>query len=846
MKHILLSIILVFACIFSQAAIVNGRVVDEDGDPLAYAAVVIKGTSMGTTTNAQGYYTLTVTDGPCTLLAQHIGYRQESKAINPSDKQPLTVNFTLQIQGYQLKDVVVKSGGEDPAYRIIRNAIKRREFHLKQLQTFQTGIYLKGVFRNRKLPSKIFGVKIDSTEKKDMGLDTGGKGVLYLCEEVADYYTQGKQEKLIIKSVKESGNPNGVGLGSVPPVVNFYENIVKVLQVNDGAAQGFLSPIASTALSGYSYKLEGEFEEGGRTIYKIKVTPKRAFERCFTGEMYISDEDWAVHSVQLSLSTREGLDVLDTLTTIQQYIPIAKDLWVIKSQVIYPTISLFGFDISGNFVTVYNNQKVNEKIPDSVFNRRITVAYEKNANKTDSSFWQTARPVKLEMDEERNYVFQDSTQRIRKDPARADSLRRKANNRVSFGEIFLGGISFNGKGYKRSLSISGVLFDMNYNTVEGLNYSPKVTFTQRLDTASTLTIKSSLRYGFNNTHFNAKGNIVYTHKNVAWPSRNWSLHITGGKYIAQLNNTQPVDELINTYATLVQQDNYFKIYERWLGGLQYSGASGTGVYWSASALFEDRIPLFNTTNYSFVRNRDKEPFSPNLPSELSGNPMLRHKALTLRAQLRYRPGSTYTQYPNTKSMSPGNAPLFTVTYEKGVPGLWKSVTDFDKWQFSINDDISLNRLGVFEYNVSTGGFLNQKNVQIPDMKHLQGNQYTLAAPYLESFQAAPYYRFSSVPKWYGEAHLEYSLRGLLTNKIPLLRQEHIYLVLGTNTFYAGSNNYYTEAFVGVDNLGYKLFRFLRIDYVRGWDALKNSYSGLRLGLKGLGAATTRTKDTYSF
>lgn len=844
MKKALLTIFLVLSAISLFAAQINGRVVDEDGDPLAFAAIVIKGTSLGTTTNAQGYYTLSVAEGPCTLQAQHIGYRQESKAVNPSNAAALTINFTLQVQGYQLRDIVVKSGGEDPAYRIIRNAIKRREFHLKQLQSFQTGIYLKGVFRNRKVPDKIFGVKIDSAGKNEMGLDSGGKGVLYLCEEVADYYTQGNKEKILIRSVKESGNPNGVGLGSVPAVVNFYENIVKVLQVNE-SAQGFLSPIAATALNAYSYRLEGEFEENGKTIYKIKVTPKRAYERCFIGEIFIADEDWAVHSVQLSLSNKQGLDVLDTLNTIQQYIPIAKDVWVIKSQVIYPTLSIFGFDISGNFVTVYNNQKVNEPIPDSIFNKRITVVYDKNANKLDSGFWQGARPVKLELDEERNYVYQDSSQRVKRDPARIDSLRKRGN-KISIGELFIGGLSFNGKEYKRSLSLSGVLFDLNFNTVEGLNYSPKITFTQKLDTGSSLTIKSSLRYGFKNTHFNAKGNIIYNHKRSEWPSRNWSLNVSGGKYIAQLNNTQPVDELLNTYASLVQQDNYFKIYERWLAGIQFSGASGTGFYWSASALFEDRIPLANTTGFSLVSNKTAHPYTPNNPIEYTTNPMLRHKAFTLRAQLSYRPGATYTLYPNYKSMSPGEAPLFTVSYDKGIPGLWKSSTDFDKWQLSISDDMSLNRLGLLEYKLSGGGFLNKTNVQIPDQKHLQGNQYTLAAPYLESFQLAPYYRFSSTPDLYGELHVEYSLRGLLTNKIPLLRQAHIYLVVGNNTFYVNNNNYYTEAFVGVDNIGYKLFRFLRIDYVRGWDALRNQYSGLRIGLKGYGVTSSHSKDTYAF
>ncbi|MGC4059301.1 MAG: DUF5686 family protein [Chitinophagaceae bacterium] len=591
--------------------------------------------------------------------------------------------------------------------------------------------------------------------------------------------------------------------------------------------------------------MEGEFEENGHTIYKIKVNPKRAFERCFVGEIFISDEDWAVHSTRLLLTAKQGLDVLDTLITTQQYIPLDKDLWVIKSQVIYPTINFLGFDISGSFVTVYNDQKVNAKIPDSIFNKRITVSYTWDATKKDSSFWLSTRPMTLETDEERNYVFQDSTAKVRNDPARIDSLRKRGN-RVSVGDVFIGGITFNAKEYKRSFSVSPVIFDINFNTVEGLNYSPKLSFAQRIDSANSLLVRGKLRYGFANTLFNAKGNIIYTHKNLRWPARNWSLNLSGGRYISQLNNTQPVDELLNTYASLVQQDNYFKIYERWLAGVQFSGASGSGFYWLASALFEDRNPLSNTTNYSFVQKNNIGPYTSNVPAEFAADPMMRHRAVTFHAQLSYRPGATYTLYPTVKSMHSGNAPLFTVAYDKAVPNLFKSVTDFDKWRFSIEDDMALNRLGLLEYNISAGGFMSSKNVQIPDMKHLQGNQYTLAAPYLESFQVAPYYRFSSVPKLYGELHLEYSLRGLFTNKIPLLRQAHVYMVLGTNTFYVNDQNYFTEAFVGLDNIGYKVLRFLRIDYVRGWDALKNSYSGFRIGVKSYGSKSSQAKDANAF
>jgi len=139
-------------------------------------------------------------------------------------------------------------------------------------------------------------------------------------------------------------------------------------------------------------------------------------------------------------------------------------------------------------------------------------------------------------------------------------------------------------------------------------------------------------------------------------------------------------------------------------------------------------------------------------------------------------------------------------------------------------------LGNLSYNIIAGGFINTNYVSIPDLKHLAGNQVTLAAPYLQSFQLAPYYRYSNKESLYGELHLEYNMRGRLTNKIPLLRQLRWYLLAGTNTFYASETNYYTEAFIGIDNIGWKMWRFLRVDVVRSWDYMNRVQTGIRIGI----------------
>lgn len=829
--------LILLLCSFSSARAtqITGRVTDEDGDILGFASVLVKGTTLGTTANAEGYYNLNLPAGSYTLLAQHIGYKQGQIELKiTTDQKSLTQNFVLKIQGYELKDIVVKSSSEDPAYRIIRNAIKKRPVHLKKTQSFQSNIYLKGVLRNRNTPNSIMGIKLKEEDKQDMkssmGLDSAGKGVIYLAEQVADYYQEGKKRKLIIQSVKESGDPNGLGMGNVPSVINFYENNVTTLMSSGANSLGFNSPISDNALNAYRYKLEGSFVENGRYIYKIKVTPKRDFERCFIGDLYISDEDWAIHSLKLRLTPRQGLDMLDTLITEQLYIPLSKDLWVIKNQIIYPTINIFGFDISGNFVTVYNNQKVNEAIPDSIFNKKIRIQYSKDATQRDSSYWLQLRPLALEQDETSNYGYRDSVFHKENDPALRDSLRRKSN-KASVGEFLLSGIGYSSKGYKRSFSLSPAITDINFNTVEGLNYAPSISYRQRIDSNKRLDAAVNLRYGFTNTRFNAKANLKYTQQQKDWSGRYWYIAATGGKYITQLNNDNPVGEWINSYTSLVERHNYLKIYERWVLGMKAGRHYGNGFSWNASVHYEDRIPLSNTTNFSFVREKpNQQGYTDNLPIHFVGIGFNRHQALIAQLEVHWQPGVRYIQYPDKKVPLGSKAPRFEIMYQKGIPNVWGSSSNFDKWHFQILDDINLKRLGSLAYNIGLGGFMQNAQVNIPDLKHLRGNQYSIAAPYLQSFQLAPFYLYSNADKIYSELHIEYYLKGLISNKIPILRKAHWYFVLGNNTFYS-QQRYYTESFVGIDNLGFKIFRGFRIDFIKGWDQLNRNYTGLRLGYK---------------
>jgi TonB-linked SusC/RagA family outer membrane protein len=82
----LLLLALVSADAFGQARRVSGRVtVEGSGEPLAAASVSVVGTTIGTYTDEQGRFTLSVPDGPQTLRVRRIGYTLRTVAVGSGD-----------------------------------------------------------------------------------------------------------------------------------------------------------------------------------------------------------------------------------------------------------------------------------------------------------------------------------------------------------------------------------------------------------------------------------------------------------------------------------------------------------------------------------------------------------------------------------------------------------------------------------------------------------------------------------------------------------------------------------------------------------------------------------------
>ena len=362
-------------------------------------------------------YALELAPGEYTLVCQYVGYARKEKKIKVGET-PLVADFQLSLQQLSMAEVVVRPGGEDPAYAIIRHAIKKRKDYEMPLDSFTCEAYVKTLIRTRGLPNKLFGQRLDSKDKKEMGVDSAGKGIIYLSESLSKIaYKRPDKIKLEVLSGREAGS-NGFGF-SFPVFINFYDNNVNALAGPLGP-RGFVSPIADGALNYYRYHFLGSYFEEGREINRIQVIPRRKYEPLFSGTIEIVEGDWRIHSLDLLLLKTSQLQILDTLEIRQIHAPVVSDssnaggavsIWQVKDQVVNFTFNILGFDAVGTFLDVYNDFDVNPRFRKRFFNN-VFIRYDTAGNRRTRAYWDSIRPVPLEPDEKVNYRVKDSIYRI--------------------------------------------------------------------------------------------------------------------------------------------------------------------------------------------------------------------------------------------------------------------------------------------------------------------------------------------------------------------------------------------------------------------------------------------------
>ncbi len=815
MSRIAISILLLF--IASQMlAQITGTVKDSHGMPLSYVNVYVKNSSIGTTTNFDGLYKLKLNPGQHTIVYQYIGFQTQEVDIQ-IEKEEIRKDIVLFDMSYTMPEVTITSGGEDPAYAIIRKAQAKRKFHLEQNSEYECDAYVRGFNKIYNAPEKIMGIEVGDM---DGALDSTRQGVVYLSESVSKLYVSGSKSKEVMTSSKISGDDQGYSFNSAQEMdFNFYQN---TLDLN----KKIISPIASNALNFYDYLLEGaHVDENGQLVNKIKVIPKNDYTPCFFGHIYINEDLWNINSVKVGVTSKATqLAFIDTLNFEQNYIPLASDKWMMLSNIIEFRMSAFGFEVGGSFACVYSNYKLGP-VDANIFNREIYVVKD-GANEKSEMFWDSIRPIPLTIEEELDYIRKDSIRIVKENPEYLDSMDRK-NNKLAVTDILTSYSHQNSK-KRSSWSISSPLTNIDVNTIQGWNGSLGFKFNKSYNKqrTRTLSINTDVNYSTSSKQWRPRisANFRFNRKN------NLSISGSTGRSISQFNSQEPITERLNAIMTLFFRRNYLKAYDKYFAHLRLSQYIGSLFYGRFSIDYEDRSALSNNYDGSLFYKNSRE-FTNNLLGFED------HQAIILRTSLRIRFGERLVSYPDRTFRIGSQWPTLWLHYKKGINSIGGSDVNYDLLHASIRKQYSVGNLGTFDFYIHGGTFITKPEFFI-DAYHFVGNQTHIAYPqsYITSFLLLPYYE-NSTNNDFAQFHFQHNFNGWLTNKLPGIRRLNLHLVGGYKYLLLNGGDY-SEIYVGLDNIGYKFFRLLRVDAVWSKQFSKevtgedsNSRFGVVVGLK---------------
>ncbi|MCS6917690.1 MAG: DUF5686 and carboxypeptidase regulatory-like domain-containing protein [Chitinophagales bacterium] len=793
----------------SRAATVRGTVRNEEGIPLPHVTIFVKGTGIGTTSNEEGRYQLKLAAGSYEIVFQHVGYQRQVIPLQvPADGAELDV--VMKKEAIELEELTISEGGEDPAYAIIRKAQERRRYYRDQVKAYSCHVYIKGVQRLKEIPPRIMGF---STARQ--GLDSSRLGTIYQSESESQFFFQAPgRTKEVVYSSKVSGNNQAFTWNTATAFTsNFYDNLISLGGISP---RGLVSPIAEGALLFYRYRLLGTFYEDGLMINKIEVLPRRSGDPVFRGLIYIVEDRWNIHSLDLTATREAKLEFVDTLRFVETYKAVNDTAWMPATQRVQFSFSVLGVKGNGYFLGIFSKYDLSPKFHDRFFEGEL-IRVKDDANRKDADYWEQYRPVPLTETERREYHKQDSLHRVRSSKKYLDSLDRQRNRFKT--EDLIMGYTHRNSFKRRELTWSSPLLGLSFNAVEGFNLTLEGSYVHDREDRTGWQVDLAGRYGVASQRAGVK--VGLERRDDPFHQQRW--RAGAGWFPTQVNEEEPITEWINALYSLTLHEHLIRLYDKRFVALAHRREWLRGLVLEPLLELAHRRPLFNNTEFSFASSETLR-YADNLDfSNPAADTLVSSTMFSFRILAEFTPGQIYIVRPQRRIAVGGRWPTLRLQYRHALVRNGGQ-QHFGMLEFSTDRSWSMGLAGKGLAALNAGTFLIDQPLSILDFKHFPGNQTLAGINWSQGYQLLPYYAYSS-NSWWAQAHYEQHWGGFFMNKIPFIRKLKLQEVTGLH-FLATDALRYGELAVGLENV----FKIVRMDYVMGYDHLGQYSHGLRIGL----------------
>lgn len=802
MKHFTLLSTFLFFSLTVAAQILKGSILKSNGEPVPFASVYIHETTAGIVADEQGRFQTRLNTGTYTCEFRSLGYESQTKTIEIKP-EGTTFQITLAEKEIKLNELLVKPSKDNPANRVMRQAIAHAPQHLYQVSSFSSENYMKGSAKIEKLPTLM---KMMIKDKKFLSLV--GRLLVLESKNQVTFQSPAKYTQKVIaykSSIPKEFEPKGGFQISTSSIYQSY-------------FMGYISPLSTKAFQYYLFKLEDIYTNGAYTVNKIKITPKLQSEKLMSGYIYILEDNWSVFS--LDFNTLEMGSTTNNKITYQEikptvFLPITFDSYMNIGTMgvkgygrYYSSVKYNDIKLNGSIAVQQNQQapttrvlspnskstkslakiaklsakenlKTREAIelarlmaeetkPQETKNKSLEIKddelvkmeVDSMSAKRDSSYWEEIRNVPLRADEAESFKQNESLKgsksiKTDKNSISMDFSNSNKSSILTGGKLMLGKTNY----FRYNGLLNGCAGE--YNFVDGLWLGQSFAFFIRTTKTNTIKIEPELYYT------TARHSLIWNLNNSYQyaPLANGKLSLALGNTSEDIQEGKGASRLFNYAASILTGDNVIRFYQKKYISIENQIDLYNGLRLTVNGNFEDRTLLTNNTNYHSFGHAPL----PNYPDQAYSDAFPNHTSMSASLKLEYTPFMKYRIKDSKKEYAGSAYPSFVLKYKKAIPLLNGSQqSNYDKVDVSMFQNIKVSEFDQFSYQLAAGTFLSKQKLYAPDFNYFTTMPLLFSDKMFDnSFTLLPNYS-NSQSKWLMTA-FNYKSKYLLLKRIPFLQ-----------------------------------------------------------------------------
>ena len=492
------------------------------------------------------------------------------------------------------------------------------------------------------------------------------------------------------------------GNRGLPGLLEYFSvNIYSSSLLND---ERLLSPLAKNGQKYYKYRIDSVMGDPNNLDYRIRFIPRTKSDQLVGGYMIVSSNVWSVREIRFS-----GRSELITFTCWikmgevgkkDEFLPVRYDVEAL--------FKFLGNKVDGNYTASLDyksielkERKVRKKEKKKYnLSESFSLQCDTNAYKTDASTFGVLRPIPLS-DREKQ-LYKDYA--YRRDTV---SVQRKSKSQAfwgTMGDLMVEDYKFNLSNIgsvRFSPIINPLLF--SYSGSNGLSYRQDFRYNRIFRGDKWLRIVPKLGYNFTRKEFYWSLNADFEY----WPQKRGFFRLSVGNG-NRIYSSKMLDELKAMPDSIFNFDlihlDYFKdLYFNFRHSFEITNGLDISLGFSAhkrTAVEKSRFVI--TGDY------------PMPPPEFMERFRNTYISFAPRIRVEWTPALYYYMNGKRKINLRSDYPTFSVDYERGIEGVFKSTGEYERIEFDLQHKIQLGLMRNIYYRFGFGAFTNQDELYFVD------------------------------------------------------------------------------------------------------------------------------------